>query len=223
MADNDELIEVDLPGGVKIKLPKVEADKVISGRDELKKSAQRSAEEAGRAKAEKDAADAAARKAKDDADAAAAAKNGEIDKVRELLTRESRERETKLLDKLKLDGLRAAIASNQSIVTAAIPDVLDQLKGRVAYDPATNEIVALDEAGRPARDPQSGSAVKVDTFVNGFLEQRPHYLKAQIGSGSGAAGARKQENSPTITADQMEAMEPRKLAEFFASGGKIAQ
>jgi hypothetical protein len=214
-----ELVEVDLPGGVKIQMPKAEAEKVIAGRNALKAEARDAHEQLGRIKAEKDAAEAARVKAETQAQAAEAMKKGEVEKATELLTKTHRDRETKIAAQLRDKALKAAVASNADVIASAHDDIVDQLRQRSFYDFDADAVVVRDEAGQPIKD-DAGRAKPVDAVLAEFLAKRPHYLRDRTNAGTGAAGERKgSEGKPTKTVAELAAMTPTDKAKFFEAGG----
>jgi hypothetical protein len=212
-------VEVDLPGGVKVKLAKDVAAKVIAGRDTTKGELRAAQEEVGRVRTEKDAAEAARVKAENEKAALEHTKKGEFDKATELLTKGHKEREAKIAAQLRDKALKAAVAAFPKIVPAAIDDVCDQLRGRSRYDFDADAVVVLDPAGQPVKD-DSGKPVQVDAWLGSFLEKRPHYLLDGTPKGTGAGGGDGGKGSGrTATAAQVEAMTPTERAKFFQAGG----
>lgn len=192
MADGDgggtDVIEVDTDGGVKVKIPRADAAKLITARDARKAKERATEEELGRFRAQVEAESAKARKAEEDKLAVELGKKGEVDKVRELMTAEHRKQIDSLAGMMAGDRVRAALASHPKILPAVIDDALALLKSRVRFDVASNSLIVLNEAGQPQTD-KAGAAVKVDAFVADWLAERPHYLRDATPSGSGAEGS----------------------------------
>lgn len=182
----DETMEVDLPGGVKAKLPKAEALKVIAGRDTAKEELRKANERLGALDAEKTAAEQKAAQAERDKAAAEAAKTGDMAKVKELHNAELVAERNKHATKLRDKALQSAIAGNAKIFPAAVADIVEQLRGRFAYDFDSDSILVCDAAGQPVKD-NAGKTQNVDAFLEPWLAQRPHYLVDSTPSGSGAA------------------------------------
>ncbi len=178
-------IEVDLPGGVKLKMPKDQAQKVIAGRDSTKEELRKANEQLGSLTAEKRAADEKAAKAEQDKAATEAMKAGDIKKLEEIHTKALTAERAKVAERLRNKGLTAAIASNTNIAPTAVDDIVAQLKALTAYDFDSDSIIVLDAAGQPIKD-TAGKHQSVDTFLEPWLAQRPHYLLDGTPPGSGA-------------------------------------
>ncbi len=211
-----EMVDVDLPGGVQIKMVKADADKVIAGRNALKNEARDAHEQLGRIKAEKDASETARVKAETQAQAAEAMKKGEVEKATELLTKTHREREAKIVANLRDKAIRAAVTAQPKIVQGAIDDIADQLKGRSRYDIDADAVVVLDEAGQPLKD-ETGKLVRVDAWLPEWLAKRPHYTLDSTPKGTGADGSGRKPaiGAKTITEKQVDSMSPMERAKFF--------
>lgn len=215
-------VEVDL-GSEKLSLPKDIAGKVIAWRDAQKQSTREIHERIGKIEADKQAAEAARLKAEEDKQAIEHAKKGEIDQVRELLTKQSREREAKLASHLRDKALRAAVASAPKVVPTAVDDIVDQLRARSRYDFDADAVVVCDEAGAPVKD-TSGKPVAVDAFIGEWLTKRPHYVLDSTPPGSGAASGQSRANGKTMTREAWEkwnAESPKAAAQFLTQGGKF--
>jgi hypothetical protein len=215
-----ETIDVDIHG-VKVPLPPAEAKRVIANRDAEKATLRELHEQMGRIKAEKDAVEAARAKAEQDAKALEHAKKGEIDQVREIVTKEHREKLSRVEAHLRDKALRAAVASAPKVVPTAIDDIVDQLKARSRYDADADAVVVTDASGQTLKD-NSGKPVAVDAYIGEWLGSRPHYLLSGVVAGSGAQGGAKSAGAKVITAEQMTGMSPREVAAHFAAGGTLA-
>lgn len=211
----DDSVEVDVPGGVKLKLPKDTAAKVIAGRDADKQARRELEIRVGAIEAEKNAADAARVKAETEKAALEHTKKGEFDKATELLTKTHRDREAKIAAQLRDKALRAAVATAKNVAPTAIDDICDQLRARSSYDFDADAVVVLDAAGQPLKD-DSGKPVQVDAWLGSFLEKRPHFLLDGTPKGTGAdGGPKKTPSAKVITEKQVEAMSPMDRAKFF--------
>jgi hypothetical protein len=211
-----ELVEVDLGSG-KVKLPAADAQRVIGWRDAEKKAKREAEERAGRLQAEKDAAEAARLKAEDERKALEHAKAGELDKTRELLTKDHQAKLDKVARNLRDRSLEAAVRGAAKVVPAAVPDIIDQLRARSRYDLDADAVVVLDEAGQPLKD-DAGAPVKVDAFLSTWLAKRPHYVLDGTPAGSGAAGGSKGTGATrTITRAQYE--QAREANDFATLNG----
>lgn len=214
-----ETIEVDLYGQ-KVALPKDQGEALIKARDADKARRRELDEKTGKLEAEKSAAEQARAKAEEEKSALAAMKAGEVEKAKEILTAQARERETRLSQKYLTKHLTAALAQRQDLVATAVDDIVDRLTRSTKYDLDSDSIVVLDEVGQPLKD-ESGKPVQVDSWLGKWLEKRPHYLRDKTPAGSGAAGG-KPANGKSITKAQFEQMQPREAAVFFQQGGAIA-
>lgn len=214
-----DTLEVDLHG-LKFTLPKADAQRLIAARDADKAARRTIDEELGRTRTEKEAAEAAKVKAETEKAALEHTKKGEFEKATEVLTKAHREREAKIAAQLRDKALKAAVAALPKIVPAAIDDIVDQLRGRSRYDFDADAVVVTDAAGQPLMDSESGKPAQVDTWLAAWIAKRPHYLLDGTPAGSGAGGGSGKGTGRTATAAQVEAMQPRERAVFFAEGGK---
>ncbi len=211
-----ETKEVDI-NGVKIVLPVEQADKLIQARDAEKQSRKDQAEKYGKLEAEKAQAEAARAKAEEDKQAMELAKKGEIDQLKVFLTKASSEREAKLAASARDKHIAALVGSNEKIIKSATQDIVDQLKSRTKYDFDSDTVVVLDPDGLPAKG-TDGKPMGVDSFLSGWLENRPHYLRDGSPKGTGAAGGVKQ-TGKVMSADAIAQMTPMDKAKYFADGG----
>ncbi len=215
-----DTIEVDIHG-VKVTLPRSDAEKIISGRDADKGKVREYNEKLGKLEADAAAAIAKAAKAEEDKAAAEHMKKGELDQARALLTKEYKDREAKLSSKARDKHLAALVASNDKIIKSAIPDIVEAMRGRTQYNFDTETVVVLDVAGQPQKD-GDGNPMSVDSFISGWLEKRPHYLLDKLPTGTGGQGDKKQTSGKVITQSVFDSMEPRDRAAFFKDGGKVS-
>ncbi len=215
-----ETKDVDLHG-VSVTLPADIADKIIQGRDADKAKFREQAEKYGKLEAEKAAAEAARVKADEDKVTLEMAKKGEIDGIKAMLTKDAREREAKLAAKARDKHLAALIGNNEKVAKSAISDIVEQLRGRTRYDFDSETVVVLDPDGLPAKD-ANGKLVEVDAFANGWLENRPHYLRDGTPKGTGAAGGQSA-TGKSISQAALLAMSPTEQGKFFLDGGSISQ
>ncbi len=149
------------------------------------------------------------------------AKKGEIDGIKAMLTKDAREREAKLAAKARDKHLAALIGNNEKVAKSAISDIVEQLRGRTRYDFDSETVVVLDPDGLPAKD-ANGKLVEVDAFANGWLENRPHYLRDGTPKGTGAAGGQSA-TGKSISQAALLAMSPTEQGKFFLDGGSISQ
>lgn len=195
----NELVEVELQGGVKVKMGKAEAEVYKTARTKDKTERDEMATKLGAEKAERDNATKKAEKAEQDRQAAEAMKAGEIDKAKELLTRESKEQMDKVRRSLAKQGLKAAVMSTPGIIASAVDDVVAQLENRVTFDIDANVLVHFDAAGQPAKDKDSGKFLGADALLKDFLATRPHFMKDGTPPGTGASGPGKGKAQGSIT------------------------
>ncbi len=219
MTTETETIDVDI-NGVSVKLPKEIGEKVIKARDADKGKMRELNEKYGKLEADKTAAEVARQKAEDDKQAIELAKKGEVEQVRNLLTKDFKDRESKLSAKARDKHLAALVAGNENIIKGAIPDIVEALKGRTQYNFDTESVTVTDAAGLPQKD-TDGNPVSVDAFISGWLEKRPHYLLDKTQKGSGGEGDKKQ-TGKVLTEEAFGSLSTKDKAKFFADGGKIA-
>ncbi len=214
-----ETIEVDVHG-IKIPLPKDQAEKLILARDADKASRRELADNLGKLTADKTAAEQARAKAEEDKQILEHAGKKEVEQIRALASKESADRMAKISAKLRDKHLAASLAAHHGIVSAAIPDIHDQLKNRLQYDAESDAVVVLDGAGQPQKD-EAGKPVQVDTWIGDWLAKRPHYLLDKTAQGNGGTAV-KTTTGKTVPAATFEAMTTREKALFCEAGGGIS-
>lgn len=216
-----ETMEVELLSGVKVKLPKADAEKEIAKRQEYKETRRKQDEEFGKLKAEKDSQIAAAEEKRVKAEADAHVKAGEHEKARELLTKASDEKVSRLSSKYLGRALEAAIAQMPTIVQGAAQDIARQLASGCRFNLDTDAIDIIGADGKPRVD-KDGKPLSVDALIAEFIETRP-YLRAPSGNqGSGAGG----KGGATGSAGEMlrstwEALSSKLRSDHFANGGTL--
>ncbi len=223
-----ELEEVEIQGGVKVKLPKPEADAYRTARTKDKAEREDLASRYGAAKAEKDAETTRAAKAEQDKRAAELAKAGEVEKLRELLTKESTEKVDRLASRYRDTHLRSAIGSHPTLLKLAdskaqqalVDDVAAQLRGSCRFDIESDMLVISGADGRPALGPD-GKPVQVDAWIAQHIDARPYLRQPTKAPGSGAAGGGSTTTGPSITQAAFDAMPPLARAKHFEAGGSI--
>lgn len=221
-------VDVELQGGIKIKLPEEQATAYLAARTKDKAERESLAQAAGAAKAEKDAEAAARAKAEADKEAMALTKAGEFDKARELLTAEHTKRIDGLAGKYRDVHLRSQIAALPSLLklpdakaqASLIDDVAAQLRHSCRFDLESDTLQVIGQDGRPALG-SDGKPVQVDAYIAQFLEARPYLRQPTQSPGSGAAGAGGSKSGPVITNLTAETMSPLALAKHLAEGGTI--
>lgn len=193
-----ETMDVDLPGGNKATLPKDLALKVIAARDTDKKTLRDMSEELGALKAAKDAETAKAAKAEQDRLAIEHAKKGEVDQVRELLTKENKATVDKLAAKYRDVHLEALVARSPKLLKLAtdaeqqqlVRDVVAQLRSSCLFNLEQDTLQVIGADGRPALA-SDGKPKSADAYLEEYLDARSHLRVPTTSSGSGAAGSGK--------------------------------
>lgn len=172
-----KLVTVDLFGGVQVQVPEEQAKTLIAGRDEQKKrlvEMQQAIE--SKAQAEQQAIE-AAKKAEEMRIAEEAAKRGELDQLKALHQSEL-EKANKAMLGLKI---QSAIASRDNVAKTAIADI----------------------AAAVMSDPDVKPDTDLNSYLDGFLSQRPHFTVSKASPGSGGdAGKPASPEVPTITYDE---------------------
>lgn len=220
----EESIEVDLFEGVKVKLPKTEAEKVIAGRQAAKEAQRKAAERLGHLEAEKEAATRAAKEATDRAEIERLQKAGEYQKAQEITEANYRAK----LEKVSKGYAKTALAAEM----AAFPDLIDdpqaredltlQLASSCKFNPETETVEVVGPDGRSAMG-LDGKPLKVGDLIRSHIEKRSYLRRAIQTPGSGSQGSGPPPTANTMTTDQVAALareNPKALAKFFAEGGK---
>lgn len=208
-----ELVDVDLHG-VSVKLPKVDADKVIAGRQSAKDEQRKLAERLGALEAEKKAVEDAKRKAEEDKALADAAKAGEIDKIKQI----GEQRVARIAERYRDTRLEAAVAKHPAVIAEAAGDIAAQLRQSCRFDVDRDMVEVIDAAGKPRVDAE-GKPLGVDALIAEYLNARPWFRKPSNTPGSGAAGKGGSATGAVKTAAEIEAMGAIARAQFFQSGG----
>lgn len=190
-------IEVDLPGGVRAKLPREQAEKVIAGRQTWKNEREELTRKYGALEAEKAAAEQARAKAENDAAHLAAIKAGEIEKAKEIAARGPMERLNKLSSKYRDQAIENKLRAIEGIVPEAIPDIVSQLRQSCQFNLDSETLEVTDAAGRPLTG-SDGAAIEADAYLSQFLEKRPYFRRASQAPGSGSSGATKITSEPGV-------------------------
>lgn len=219
-ATQSETMEVDIPGGVKVTLPKDQAQKVIAERDKRAQDYRSLAEKVGAIEAAKAQAEAQAAAETRRAQEVELAKKGEVDELRKLMTGDKDRAISDLSSKLMRLHVANAVATNPRVVPEARADAISLLMASAGFklDGDTLQVVAAD--GKPLAD-QAGQAIGTDAFIASWLEKRPHYLLDSTPSGSGAKGGSARAIVKSISPAQMATMTPRDIGKHFAEGGTL--
>lgn len=221
MADEPTELEVDLPGGVKIKLAKDVAEKVIAGRQASKAEVATLNQKLGAIEAEKRAAEEARDAEKRAKEHAEAVRTGDVEKARELAAKGANEKLTKLATKFRDQALESRIRAVDGVVPEAVGDILTQLKGSCTFNVDTDTLEILDAAGKPVTG-DDGKAIGADAYIVKFLETRPHFRVASQapGSGAGSKGGAPATGAK-MTGPDFEKLSPIEGAKFLKDGGTI--
>jgi hypothetical protein len=217
-------VEVELPGGVKVRMAQADADTYRAAARKKQDHADELARAAGAARAEKEAAEATAKRAAEDAAALKLAKDGEIGKVRELMQAEGNAKLAKIGQTVIAAELRAAVAAKAPGLDAtALADIVALVTPRARFDADRVAGEYLDEAGRPFQ--VDGKPAGADALVADFLSKRPHLTPTKspgrTATSSTEAGGKASGTGPAISAKAAEAMGAVALARHFQAGGTI--
>lgn len=199
-------IEVDLPGGLKLTLPEDKAKQLIAARDAEKAAARLVNDELATLKSKAEAATAAAAKAESEKAAIEAAKAGDIEKAKELISKESSTTISNLAGKYRDNALRAMVAANPGLLKlpeaekqkGLVDDILSQLRGSCTFDLKADTLVITGPDGRPILG-SDGKPKSADAFVSEFLEARPYLRQPTQSQGSGGSGSGKTGSATLIT------------------------
>jgi len=212
-----ETAKVTLPGGVVIELPKADAEKVILANQKANEERESLARKVGAAEAERKSAEEKARAEGLEKEAIKLAKDGEVAKAREILTRESNERVSRLSMKLRDQEIDSTIRRlAPGLDDAAVSDMRTLIASRAAFDAESGRTVILDEGGKPLQ--KDGQTVDAQAYLPGWLAARPHFQTAKTPTGNGGggggvttAGTIRVADLPNLTQAQAEAMRQGKL------------
>jgi hypothetical protein len=208
-----EVLEVDLFDGVKVKLPKDEAAKVITARDARKAEMRGLNERLAAIEGEKRAAETKAAEEKAEAERKALTSQGQFDKALQAEQKKFAEKEAKVATKFRDAELRRQINGHPKL--AAVSDAttrkeladlfFSQLVSSCQYDLGA-DILRVSGDGGAAPVDADGKPITADAWITNRLDASP-LLKPAASPGSGAAGGAKgsQGNHPTITRAQYDA------------------
>jgi hypothetical protein len=219
---NPDPVEVEILGGVKVKMAPADAEAYRAATKKRQDHADELARVVGATRAEKEAAEAAAARAREDAEAAKLAKDGEIGKVREILTRETQDKLNKVGKAIVESEIRAAVATHAPGLDAtAMGDIVALIAPRARFSAETVRGEYLDEAGRPFQ--VDGKPAGADALVADFLAKRPHLKPTKIPAQTAASGNTGGTSvaGAAISAAAFEAMTPMQQATHLKAGGSI--
>lgn len=180
-----EVEEVELQGGVKAKIPKADAEAYRAARQKDKGERETLAQRVATIDAEKRQATEAAETAKRDADAQKALARGDMDKLKETLTVETKAQ----IDKMSKATIRSELSA---VATRLLPgldslayqDIVRDNVARCRVNPESLQIEVLDEAGQPLRD-STGKTMGVDTLIETYVKERPWFKPTKTPRGDG--------------------------------------
>jgi hypothetical protein len=175
-------VELEISGGIKVKMTPAEAEAYKAATKKHKDHADNLARQVGSIQAEKDAAEAKARQEADSAAALKLAKEGEMGKLKELLTRESNERLSQLGGSIVAGEIKAAIATQlPGLDATALTDTVTLITQRARFNTEQARGEYLDEAGQLLV--VEGKPAGADALVRDFLSKRPHLKPVTVPAG----------------------------------------
>jgi len=197
-----ELAKVTLPGGVIIELPKDQAEAFMAARTKEKGEREELARKAGAAEAERKAASDQAAAAAQEKEVIRLAKDGEIAKVREMLTADSNTRLAALSRQVIDQAIEgAARRLSPGLADADVADMVALNRARAGVDPDTGKVRMLGDDGQPIM--RDGHALGADAFLAEWLATRPRFQTAKLpGQGGGKPGDGGNTQPGTITRSQ---------------------
>lgn len=179
------MVKVTLPGGVQVELPKAQAETVLAAQTKSNAERESLAQAAGAAKAERDAAAARAAAEAADKEAMRLAKDGEVAKARELLTRESHAKLATIGARLRDQAVESAVrAACPGLDAAAVSDMVALVRNRAAFNADTGTVDVLGEDGTPLQ--VEGKPAGLDRYLADWLKARPHFQVAHVPNPGGA-------------------------------------
>lgn len=220
MPDAPETMEVELLSGVKVTLPKDQAQKEIEHRQRVKGELKSAHEELGKTRAEKDA---AAQMAADNAtklEAEKAMKAGELEKAKQILESASNEKMSKFERNYRKSRLESMVTGNANVIPEAAKDIADALSASCRFDLETESLAVVGADGKP-RVGQDGKPLSVDALIAEFIDQRPYLRKSTTPAGSGAAGGAGNKSGKSLVRSDWEKLPAKERSAHFDSGGTL--
>lgn len=224
--------EVDIDG-VTVSVPADVAEKLIAKRQAFKEEHRKLSERIGAIDAERKAAEERANREAQEKEAIKLAKDGEIGKVREMLTKDlvaqheartkdlSAALETARKHNLSLQIGATVRAKNQHLDAESVQDIVTLISLRARpSDEDPSRVVFLDDGGKPVVD-KAGAPVGPEAYVEQFLSKRKAYQPATVPNKSGSTPARNVRSGQTISKAEFDAMQPKAKGAFIADGGKV--
>lgn len=215
-----DTMEVELLSGVKVTLPKEQAQKEIEHRQKFKGELRNAHEELGKIKAEKDAAAAAAEEAKRQAEAEKAMKAGELEKAKQILEASTQEKLGKIERNYRRARLESLIAANPNVLPEAAKDIADALASSCRFDLENESLAVVGADGKPRVD-GNGKPLGVDALIAEYTDSRPYLRKATGTPGSGAAGGAGNKSGKSMLRSEWDKLDSKSKAAFFDAGGTL--
>ncbi len=179
-----DVLEIELQGGIKVKLPKAEAEKYQAARAKDKQERDAAFQKIGAAEEAQRAADAAKQKAEKDRELAETIKKGEVEEVRKVATRETNEKLSKLAAGMIKDRLSAAATRIfPGLASVDYDDIVALNSSRVRFNTETLALDVVDEAGQPAQ--HDGKPLSVDALLESFAKGRDRFKTVKQPAGDG--------------------------------------
>lgn len=213
-----ELVEVDF-NGTKVNVSKEHADLILAERTKHTEESRRINGKLGELNASKTAAENLARQQAEEKEALKLAKDGEIGKVKEMLTADARATVDRLSRALVSKDVKAAVATAcPDLDSAARADIcaLVLANARSSKDDPTS-VEFLKEDGSPFQ--KDGKPATADDFVADFLANRKHFQSTVIPGKTGGKDriqTQQQAGKVMITAEAWKAKSPREQSAFNA-------
>lgn len=213
-----EMAKITLPGGIVVDMPKAQAEAFMAARTKEKAEREELARKVGAVEAERKKAEDQAAAAAQEKEVLRLAKEGELAKVREILTRESEARLARLSARVVDQELAGNIRRlAPGLADQAVADTVALVRARAGIDPETGTIRMIGEDGQPLM--RDGQPVGADAYLAEWLAARPHFQVAKVPAGtggkpaptSGTPGTIRRADLANLTATQAEALRTGRL------------
>lgn len=202
-------------GETQVELPADQADAIIAERQKLKEAKN---ELALKLQAEAEAKAAAEQKALNEAkraQAAEALKKQDIEAAERILNEQHQQRISEMASVLKDLHLQRVLAGREDIVPSAVGDIAEALGSKLTLGD-NNTLAVAGPDGLPLTDPQTGTAVGVDAFIEQYLNDRPHYKRSTIPSSTQAAPGGEAPPSTEVRQSQLNQMSGQERAKLLS-------
>lgn len=216
-----ELVEMEILGGIKVKLAPAEAEAYKAASKKHRDHNEELARAIGATKAEKEAAEARAKQEAENAAALKLAKDGEIGKVRELMTAETLAKLNKIGKAIVSSEIKAAVAAQvPGLDQVAISDIVELVSTRSRFNADRVAGEYLSESGAILEI--DGKPAGADALVSDFLSKRPHLAPTKVPSATaGKTPSASPASGPALSINAYEALSPLEQARFHQAGGKL--